>query len=358
MTMKLEAVKAEEGKAEAPALSLIDGGPPGVYAKYLKPRLAELRSGLASDSEPLPLELVMVSHIDSDHIAGVLNLLSDVETARNDKDDEPYEVGRLWHNSFKQLTGAGEDSAKAAEKQSMDEVPKAAAVVASFGQGEDTSALATELGIPRNEQSKDGQLVLDGAKRTLPGGLKLTVIGPTAEAVENLREKWADAMDVEAGRLVPAAVQETVYNLSSLIVVAEFDGRRILLTGDGVAEDILAGLERHGFLDDGSAHFGIFKLPHHGDIGNVSKELFEKVTADHYVASGNGKNRNPELETLRLLAAARGDDKYDIWLTYSHGKEGLDENLKTFEKEQKEAKRKSTVHYPEDDATSMTIEIE
>jgi hypothetical protein len=362
MTMKLELVKAEEGdclllhygKAGAPSLSLVDGGPRGVYAKNLEPRLAELRSELASDGKPLPLELVMVSHIDSDHIAGVLNLLRAVEIASDDGADVPYEIGRLWHNSFKQLTDASDGSVKAAQGQSMEEMPKAAAVVASFGQGEDTSAVATKLGIPRNEE--DG-LVLDGASRTLPGGLKLTVIGPTAKEVDDLREQWANELGVDAAELVPAAVQETVYNLSSLIVVAEFDGKRMLLTGDAVAEDILAGLERHGFLDDGPAHFDVFKLPHHGDDGNVSPELFKRVIADNYAASGNGKNGNPELETLRMLAAARGDDAYDIWLTFREGKEGLTENLKTFEEEQKEAGRKSTIHYPEDGASSMTIDL-
>jgi hypothetical protein len=366
MTMKLELVKAEEGdclllhygKADAPALSLVDGGPPGVYAKHLEPRLEQLRGDLAPDGGPLPLELVMVSHIDSDHIGGVLNLLRAIEIARNDKADEPYAIGRLWHNSFKQLTKASDESAEAAANLPMEEMPKAAAVVASFGQGEDTSAVAAELGIPRNEQSEEGSLVLDGASRTLPGGLKLTVIGPTAEEVENLREKWAASMHVKAAELVPAAVQETVYNLSSLIVVAEFEGRRILLTGDGVADDILAGLKRHGFLDDGPAHFDILKLPHHGDDGNVNEKLFKEVVADHYVGSGNGKNGNPELETLQMLAAARGDDKYDIWLTYRNGKEDLDENLATFEREQKEAKRNSTIHYPEDDALSMTVELD
>jgi hypothetical protein len=237
----------------------------------------------------------------------------------------------------------------------MDELPKAAAVVASVGQGEDTSAVATKLGIPRNEH--DG-LVLDGASRTLPGGLKLTVVGPTSEEVENLREAWAKALKVDAADLVPAAVQETVYNLSSLIVVAEFDSKRVLLTGDAVADDILAGLKRAGFLKgDKPAHFDILKLPHHGDIGNVSPELFKRVVADHYAASGNGKNRNPQLETLQMLAEARGDDAYNIWLTYRDGKEGLGKILETFETEQKKAGRHSTIHYPEDGADSMTIEL-
>ena len=38
--------------------------------------------------------------------------------------------------------------------------------------------------------------------------------------------------------------------------------------------------------------------------------------ADHYVFSGDGQYGNPERETLEILAAARGDDDYQIHPTY------------------------------------------
>ncbi len=57
-------------KAE-PGLMLIDGGPAEVYKPFLKPRLAEIRKarGLAANAT-LPVDLLMVSHIDDDHIKG------------------------------------------------------------------------------------------------------------------------------------------------------------------------------------------------------------------------------------------------------------------------------------------------
>jgi hypothetical protein len=368
MAFKLEVVKAKKGdclllhygKAEAPALSLVDGGPPGVYPEFLEPRLSELRKDLVGDDKPLPLELVMVSHIDSDHIEGVLRLLKAIERARNDQTAEPYEVGRLWHNGFKRLADASDESADAAKASLNGEVPKAEAVLASVGQGEDTSAAAATLGVPRNEESKLGDLVLAGESRKLPGGLELTILGPSVERVEDLREKWAKEVDAKPSELVPAAVKETVYNLSSMIVVAEFDGKRILLTGDGVAKDILAGLDQEGLLDkDGRAHFDVLKMPHHGSDKNVKDppDFLEKITADHYVLSGDGEHGNPEPQTLRMIAAAREGDAIDIWLTYREGEEDLTENVAGFLKELKESGSKAKVHFPEDGAVSMTIEL-
>lgn len=366
MGLKVELVKAKKGdclllhygEPNDPALSLIDGGPPGVYRDFLEPRLAELREERGADGTPLSLELVMVSHIDQDHIAGVLNLLNAVDRARGRHADEPYEIGRLWHNGFKSLTGAGDDSVKTAEAIS-DPLPEAAAVIASVGEGVDTSAVATRLGIPRNEKSEDGDLVLAGASRTLPGGLKLTVLGPTAERVKDLREEWAKEVGIDPDELVPAAIQETISNLSSMIVVAEYKGKRILLTGDAASEDILPGLERTGLLDDdGRAHFDVLKMPHHGSKESVvDPDLLGPVTADHYAISGNGEHGNPELETLRAIANARGDDAYDIWLTYREGDKGLGKKLETFEEEQRKAGSKATIHYPEDGEPSMTIDL-
>src|SRR6188474_1413424 len=179
MGFELEVLKAKKGdclllhygKAGEQALALIDGGPPGVYPEFLEPRLAELRSELVGDNQPLPLELVMVSHIDSDHVEGVLRLLRAIERARDDGAAEPYEVGRLWHNAFKRLADADEESVDGAKASLTGEEPKGEAVLASVGQGEDTSAAAASLGIPRNEESKLGRLVLAGESRKLPGGL-------------------------------------------------------------------------------------------------------------------------------------------------------------------------------------------
>jgi hypothetical protein len=369
MAFKLEVIKAEKGdclllhygKAKEPALALVDGGPPGVYKEFLEPRLSELRKELVGEGKPLPLELVMISHIDSDHIAGVLSLLRAIEKARDAHAAEPYDVGRLWHNGFRKLAEAGEKS-EAAIKASLDGgQPEGEAVLASVGQGEDTSAVATKLGIPRNEETKLGPLVLAGEARKLPGGLELTVLGPSRQRIEELREKWAKEVDAKPEQLVPAALKETVYNLSSMIVLAEHGGKQVLLTGDGVGEDILAGLDEEGLLGkDGRAHFDVLKMPHHGSNRNIEDpdDFIEKVTADHYVISGNGEHGNPEPETLRMIAAARDGDAYDLWLTYEKGPEGLTKNVAEFLEELGKANPKAKVHFPADDKLSMTLELD
>ena len=61
------------GTSDEPALALIDGGPGGVYKPFLKPRLEALRDerGL-SEAQSLPVDLCMLSHIDDDHVVGLV----------------------------------------------------------------------------------------------------------------------------------------------------------------------------------------------------------------------------------------------------------------------------------------------
>ena len=61
----------------------------------------------------------------------------------------------------------------------------------------------------------------------------------------------------------------------------------------------------------------MLKVPHHGSDNNMETIFFERVTADHYVFSGDGEHGNPERETLEMLLEARGTRRgFTIHLTY------------------------------------------
>src|SRR5690606_30118442 len=88
----------------SPELIVIDGGPAGIYRRVLKPRLEALRAARAG-GDRLAIRMVMVSHIDDDHINGVLRMLSELDDLRADRKPQPYNVLTLWHNSFDDILG-------------------------------------------------------------------------------------------------------------------------------------------------------------------------------------------------------------------------------------------------------------
>jgi hypothetical protein len=63
-------------------------------------------------------------------------------------------------------------------------------------------------------------------------------------------------------------------------------------------------------------HVDILKMPHHGSDRNVDPIFFQRVTADHYVFSGNGEHGNPERGTLQMLLDASSGREFTMHLTY------------------------------------------
>ena len=331
------------GTSDEPALALIDGGPGGVYKPILKPRLEALRDerGL-SQAQSLPVDLCMLSHIDDDHVVGLVGLTKELVDADEDNKPKLVQILDLWHNSFDDIVdNDAEELAGAVEARfgpaslSGDLPPDAGAnvesvmVLAGIPRGRRLRDDAKKLGIERNLET-DGALVM-ASDETEPidmgNGLTFTVVGPMLEEVKELQREhaqWVADNPDEVRRSadgLASYVDDSVPNLSSIVVLAEAgeedDRRTILLTGDARGDKILDGLELVGLVEDGgSIHVDILKCPHHGSISNVEQDFFERITADHYVFSGNGEHGNPDRETLELLIAARGNDDYTIHLTY------------------------------------------
>ena len=355
------------GSKTKPGLALIDGGPKGVYGPHLRPRLMEVRQARKLDAQsPLPVDLLMVSHVDDDHIQGILDLTRELRAAIG----VPFvRILRLWHNSFdevidkdpKELTASvasqfgpaalgGDLSADATVDVGDEERQKAAIstikVLASIPQGHrlrlDAEALDVEL-----SPEFEGKLILT-AKDDVPltSGLTFTVVGPMKAEVKALQrdhDKWLKALKAKGmtpEEALAAYVDKSVSNLSSVVVLAKAGGKTMLLTGDARGDKVLKGLELAGKLTaTGKLHVDVLKVPHHGSANNLEPAFFERITADHYVFSGDGEHGNPEREALEMLLDARGAAPFTIHLTYPVDEIDV-ERKKDWEKEQAKEKAK------------------
>jgi hypothetical protein len=339
MLFSLEAVFARKGDAlilhygnpAAPNMIVIDGGPGGVYTEFLKPRLNEIRAELGTPEEdPLPLEMVMVSHIDDDHINGVIELFRDNDKALTRRQPLPYTIKTLWHNSFDDILGnkgqstvatmaaAAAGAAPAENLPAMSE--EARAVVASTSQGRDLRDLARKLKVTVNRPFKG--LVQSPAKLVrLSDELTFTVISPDEERVAEYQKKWdKDLAKLKKNKKAKplAFADKSPFNLASICVLAKLKTKTMLLTGDARGDFVLKGLENARLLDRKKPlHVDLFKVPHHGSNRNVEDVLFERVTADHYVISGDGEHGNPDRSTLAMIQKARGKAKYCVHFTFT-----------------------------------------
>jgi beta-lactamase superfamily II metal-dependent hydrolase len=380
MIFSLEALQAFHGDSllvhagtEAePVLLLVDGGPSRTWETSLQPRLEELRAQRTGDGA-LQIDLAMVSHIDSDHVAGMVDFAGELVTEQQDSRPLRYEVATLWHNSFDDVLGNDADDLRAAALEALtvplddrvaDEVRAAGlAVVASVAEGRELRDQAATLGWSINEPF-DGPVVLpkDGVRTITLGPLKLTVVCPHAAQLEKLHDEWDKWLRKHpAAGAAPAAAQPSrdtsPYNLSSIVVLAECEGKRMLLTGDARDDHVLAGLDETAIAKDGKTHVDILKLPHHGSIRNMNADFFARVTADHYVISADGRHGNPETRTLELIAESRADDDFEIHLTNRVGTDDLEARLDAFLAAKQKSGRAYGVSFRAADALSLRIDL-
>lgn len=374
MLFSLDVIRARKGDClflhygtqDDPRLMIIDGGPGSVYGPHLKPRLEEIKKARHLEkNDPIVVDLLMVSHVDDDHIHGILDMTKDLIQ------DNPQfaRVLSFWHNSFdniiddlpQELTASFKSQFGAA---SMDGAPpdltldvdepeevivSSLKVLASIEQGARLrSDIVNNLGSELNTEF-GGKLILADENTEaidMGEGLEFTVVGPMLSELKMLNEKhqeWLKELQ-KAGKspeeVLSAYVDKSVANLSSVVILAEVEDKRMLLTGDARGDKILEGLELVGLMERGGViHVDVLKVPHHGSANNLDNDFFERITADHYVFSGDGEHGNPERESLEMLLTARGDANYTIHLTYPIDEIDA-ERQKDWEKEQNKEKKK------------------
>lgn len=363
MLFTIEALPAAEGDclllhwgtAMNPKLAIIDGGPRDIYDLYLRPRLVDYieRSGKAK----LTIELVMVSHIDNDHIQGINRLFSELVEGSS-----IFQAKRLWHNAFNDIVGDGIDdyyktfsssfTASTGEvlpevEAKLDKILRERAqaeedvgeiahdihgLLAGHGEGRqlrinhrklyDDRRIAA-LNSPFQTEEGLASLIRSGARSEV-AGLTFQVVGPLHKDLLALQQnfvKFVEHNGLSAESVLAAYGDRSIPNLSSIVCLVSFGTnarlRTILLTGDARGDKIIEGLKEADLLTAGGLVVDVMKVPHHGSDNNVKPEFFERIKATHYVLSGDGLHGNPDRSTVLWIAEARGKgNDYTIYLTY------------------------------------------
>jgi beta-lactamase superfamily II metal-dependent hydrolase len=311
----------EYGDPKMPRRLLVDGGTAGC-AKPLAKRIEALPSAGRR------FELLVVTHVDADHIAGVLKVF--------EKPNLGMSFGDVWFNAYKHLgEGPGE----------------------VFGpeQGETLSAYIDAAKLPWN-RSFGGRAVMVADAGLLPvaaldGGLEFVVLGPTRGDLRKLKPVWkkaCEAAGLKAGmaarrpkppglesfgplsvdKLADAPFEEdkTEANGSSISLLLRYEGTTVLLGADAHPRTLEAAIHRLEGTN-GRLKIDAFKVPHHGSQNNVSRALLGRVRCSRYLLSTNGAyykhpNREAVARVLKYGRPGRGTidlvfnyrtDLNDIW---------------------------------------------
>ena len=305
--------------------ALIDGGPDATYNYSLRSELERISNTGGT------LDFVAISHVDEDHITGVLELFAELEAQHAENQNPLIGVEGIWHNSFGQTIDSNGGTIRSRFNAVMSNAVGASAMFHStaalqgIGQGNQLRIKAQQLGIHINADFPDDLIITDTAPVWQRANLTIRFVGPSRKNLDQLRQEWEDWLDrneaaIASGDLrVLANSDRSIPNLSSLMWLAEADGRTALFTGDGRSDHLLDGLANAGLLDaQGKMHVDVFKVPHHGSDRNGTKTFFRKVTAEIYVISANGNPDNPDLSTLIWIVEAAKDQGRSIQLLFTN----------------------------------------
>ena len=283
----------EYGDPVRPRRILIDGGRKLAW-NTLKERFASL------PADQRKFELLILSHVDADHIEGLLSML--------EAPDLPVSFNDVWFNGHRHLERVESLGAKQGEEFTKGIEAKGWDWNAAFD--------GKSVVIPDS-----GELPV----KTLNEGMKLTLLSPTWPKLEKLEPVWkeelrkagllgveeddTDSAIVESlGALTADEVEEAAQsdfepdtsaaNGSSICVLAEFDGRRAVLTGDGHAPLLAASLAKIR-ANGGPVALDAFKLSHHGSHGTHSVELMKDISARRFLVSTDGsRHKHPHIESI------------------------------------------------------------
>ena len=288
---------------------LIDGGPPDCWPR-LRSRLLQLPEG------DRHIDVVVVTHIDSDHIGGIEPLFDESE-----HNPPGLTVGDVWFNA-----------------PSLDAFDTSR----GFVQGQ---RLVGHLGRRErgwNEDFAGGPVMTDGeagfTTHLVPDGPRVTVLSPTAKRLDILNRRWERRGDELHGALPPPAplpVLEDLVGLantatdndtsqangSSIALLVEHRGASCLLAADAfpnVLGSALLGLAQSRGAK--SLPVDVFKLPHHGSQANLTPTLLALAPASHYVVSTNGdRYDHPDDVALARVVTAQNAGIH-LWFNYRNSR--------------------------------------
>jgi beta-lactamase superfamily II metal-dependent hydrolase len=320
-----DAVWVEYGNDDAPHRVLIDGGTPPT-GSVIRERIEQLPEAQRR------FDLLVVTHIDSDHIGGVLKLLADPPPGLCFDD--------VWFNGWRHLS-----KARSSRLGPID--------------GEILSDALTKRGWPWNQAFDDCPVMVDPEADQPPShclsrGMRLTVLSPGPDQLAKLRTNWKSVVrdagldpthpdrvsrllelatekgvaksimgagppDVRRLAKAPATLDTAVANGSSIALLAEYEGASVLLTADALPHVILDGVRQLLRQRHTSTRLGLsaVKVPHHGSRNNLHPPLLDAIRSPVYLISTSGAIFNhPDDESLARIVWANRNTGCDLYFNY------------------------------------------
>ncbi|MDR3595046.1 MBL fold metallo-hydrolase [Clostridium sp.] len=335
---------------------LVDGGLSDTYKNSLKKELKKL------SKTGQKIDLLINTHIDSDHINGLISFLRD-----NNK-SKYIEIDEIWYNGLEQIAEAYTMSEKTIDNdiKIIDKICEKG-YEDEFKEIEDASAIGgisfsslIEFGKYNHNKVVDGKAITNKLKKIkFSEHVKIKIISPNMEELRILEEEWAEELAKENYKFtVPKCmklvstfeflvsrlknhyekyrknvsgsdelesyvsdlqeVDNSIVNGSSISFVLEIDEKKLLFLGDSIVKIKDKCMITKKLIEEygENAKFNLIKLPHHGSRYNMTNDFLTTFRSDDYVISSNSeKFGHPDIDVLANLIC-RNQQKKTLIFNY------------------------------------------
>lgn len=275
----------EYGSGSRPHRLLVDGG---LGSKYDE----GLGAFLSSAPAPMHFDVVVCTHVDRDHIDGIIRALRDGHLVADD----------IWFNGRDQIDALVNGDGRGVR------------------QGDELDRLIPPERRNRFVDHVAIHITDEGPTTHEIAGARITLLSPVQPRLQRLLDRWpepSDEADDDTDRLLDAFADpatrgegefgedSSAANGSSIAFLLEVGDTSLLLTGDVYAADLEAAI-RQVLVARGLAtlHVDLFKLSHHGSRQNMTDELLELIEpAAILVCTDGSKFKHPDADALEKVRA-------------------------------------------------------
>lgn len=279
---------------------LIDGGNNiNDYKHNLKQEILEIQKSKEY------IDLLIITHIDQDHIKGIEYLLKD-----NEIDNDI--IKNFWFNSFSSSTTVNNDI--------------------SYHEALRIESIINSLNIPINRQ-----ITLEQTPNISLFGLTFSILSPYKKNIENLIVKNTDICSSSTDyklslkeildknpRIFVDKIEDldrSISNKSSIAFLLEYKTKKILFLGDAESTVLHQSLEKIlNYRGIDKLDIDYLKLSHHGSHKSLSMNLFNYIKCNNFIISANGKKENlpNKLTFAKILTRINKENAKDnFYFNYS-----------------------------------------
>lgn len=301
------------GTDDLPHRIWVDGGLVKSYESHGKAILQALQQ------QNEAIDLMIVTHIDQDHIGGILAFMKDSKMRKD-------LVQHVWFNSSRLLSQHFRTTPQKSREVGL--APNQGAT-RSLDQGDRLEDELMERDIWHDH-------LISRLQRYELFGAGITILSPDEEGLARLNREWQDELDpgqtsrgwgmtdhqdsIERLAKKKEDEDDAIPNGSSIAFLYEYQGKRILLTGDSHPSVVIRSLRELGYSREKPIALDCMKLSHHGSKGSTTYELLSLVNCYQFVVSTDGSRHHlPHKEALsRIIMDPTRDFNRQLIFIFNH----------------------------------------